>query len=194
MLKRTLVALTAFALLTVGTSHAQEWTFDKSHSYVGFKVSHLVISNTKGNFKEFDGKVVFDGKNFEEASVEITIDVASIDTDNADRDNHLRSPDFFEVEKFPTMTFKSTRVVKGEGNNFQIIGNLTMKGVTKEVTLDAEFLGALDMGDKSKAGFTASTTINREDFGVDWNRPLDGGGLVVGKEVEILLEIEVDSV
>ncbi len=191
-IKRFAMAVAA-VLLTVSTVAADTWTFDKPHSSIGFSVRHLVVSNTKGYFNDYDGEVQFDGKNFDVASVSITISVASIDTKNTDRDDHLRSPDFFDVETYPTIEFKSKKIVKGKGNNFKIIGDLTIKDVTKEVTLDAEFLGVVELPKVTKAGFTAETTINRQDFNVKWDNKLQDGSLVVGNDVKIMLEIELNK-
>ena len=191
MLKRlttVLVLMLAFTTLSV----AQKWEFDKPHSNIGFSVRHLVITKTIGQFDDYLGYVIFDGKNVETGTVEITIHVNSINTDNQKRDDHLRSGDFFDVEKYPTMKFKSRKIIKDAGNNFKIVGDLTIKDVTKEVILDAEFNGVLTgpMGN-IRAGFTAGTKINRHDFNVAWNNKLQDGTLIVGEEVDISLEIEL---
>ena len=173
------------------TGQADTWSLDKAHSSVGFSVRHLVISKTTGKFDDFTGTIVFDGKNFAAASVELTVQMASVDTDDEKRDEHLRSADFFETEKFPTMDFKSKKVTKGEGDAFTITGDLTIKGVTKEVTFDCQFPGVVnDPWGNTKAGFSAMTQINRQDFGVTWSKSLDGGGLVVGDDVDVMIEVE----
>jgi polyisoprenoid-binding protein YceI len=135
--------------------------------------------------------VIFDGKNLEKGKAEITIQMASINTDNSKRDDHLRSADFFNVEKFPTMTFKSTKITKGSGDNFKMTGNLTIKDVTKEVTLDCTFNGVIEFMGNNRAGFTAQTVINRQDFNVSWDNKLQDGSLIVGDDVTINLEIEL---
>lgn len=195
-MKRFLGSLLLVAVLGVG-AHAQTWTVDAVHSSVTFKVSHMVVGKQKGAFNTFSGTINFDGKDYAKASVEFSIDVASINTENEKRDGHLKSADFFDAEKFPKISFKSTKVTHVEGNKFKITGNMTMRDVTKEVTFDAAFNGATklpeQMGGGSKAGFSASATINRQDFGVTWSKTLDGGGLVVGDEVSIDLEIEADQ-
>jgi polyisoprenoid-binding protein YceI len=189
---KKLLAITLGLLLTASSMPAATWSFDKAHSEVGFRVKHMVIAKVSGQFHDFDGKINFDGENLKAASVEITIDAASIDTDNEDRDKHLRTGDFFLVDSFPTITFKSKRVVPGEDDEFKVIGDLTIRGVTKEVTLDAELNGVVnDPWGNTRAGFSATTEIDRQDFGVSWNNTLDTGGLVVGDDVEIMLEIEV---
>ena len=192
--KKSAVAALLTVLLVV-SAHAGIWEIDKAHSSVGFSVRHLVIAKTTGNFTEFTGKVDFDGQNLSTGSVEFTVEAASIDTDNADRDNHLRSADFLDVEKFPTMSFKSKKVVEGDGNEFRLIGDLTIHGISREVVFDCVFFGTIvgPMG-KTRAGFSAETTINRQDFDVKWSKTLDGGGLVVGNDVEIELTIEAINV
>jgi polyisoprenoid-binding protein YceI len=193
MAKRIAVLVFAFLAIAV-TSNADQWKLDKPHSSVNFSVRHLVISRTNGSFGDFDGKITFDGKNWDKAAVEMTVQTASINTADKKRDEHLRSADFLEVEKFPTMTFKSKKVVKGEAGEFQVIGDLTIKDVTKEVTFDCEFFGLVEFMGETRAGFTAATKINRQDFNVSWNKTLDAGGVVVGDEVSITLEIEAIKV
>lgn len=177
-----------FAAMAV---QAQTWSIDKPHSSLGLSVRHMVISKTTGKFSDFDGVLNFDGKNLAAGSVTVTAQMASVDTDDKKRDEHLRSADFFDVEKFPTMTFESKRVVPGEGNDFKLIGDLTIKGVTKEVTFDGEFNGVMeDPWGNTRAGFSAETTIDRQEFDITWNNTLDAGGLVVGDDVDIQVEME----
>lgn len=192
MLKRTAVIFAMVLAMVIGAK-ADKWVFDHVHSDVGFQVKHLVISNVRGNFAEYDGHVMFDGKNWDKASVEVTVQMASIDTDNEKRDEHLRSGDFFEVEKYPTMTFKSTKVMAADDDGkFKFMGDLTVKGVTKQVTFDAELQGVVTgpMG-KTRAGFSATTTINRQDFNVKWANKLQDGTIVVGDDVKINIELQV---
>jgi polyisoprenoid-binding protein YceI len=160
-----------------------------AHSSVGFKVRHFFAKAT-GNFRQFEGTIQFDPAQPERASVEATIQTTSIDTANEGRDKHLRSADFFDVEKFPTLTFKSTKVEK-KGEELLVTGDLTIKGVTKSVTFPIEFHGAgpTPWGAQS-AGFSAELKIDRKDFGVTWNKALDQGGTVLGDDVAISLEIE----
>jgi len=170
---------------------AAEWNLDQVHSAVEFSVRHLAISKIKGKFKEFEAKMVFDGKAVETGSVEFTIQVASLDSDNEKRDNHLKSSDFFAAEENPTITFKSKKVSAVKDGKFQITGDMTMRGVTKEVTFDCELLGVIDdPWGGTRAGFSAETTINRQDFGVSWNKTLDTGGFLVGNDVKLTLELE----
>ena len=184
--------LTMLLLAFAGLAKAETWNIDLPHSSVGFSVRHMVVTKTHGKFNDFTGLINFDGKNPEKGSVELTVQIASIDTDNKKRDDHLRSADFFDVEKFPTMTFKSKKVIKGEGNKFKLIGDLTIKGITKEITFDCEFNGIVsDPMGNTRAGFSAHAKINRQDFKITWSKSLDAGGLVVGNQVTINLEIEV---
>ena len=190
-MRKGIVTAASLLLVFASLARAEKWELDISHSSVGFSVRHMVVTKTHGKFNEFTGYIDFDGKNVEKGSVEITVQIASIDTDNKKRDDHLRSPDFFDAEKFSTMTFKSKKVIKGSGREFKLVGDLTIKGVTKEVTFDCEFNGVINdpMGN-TRAGFSAVTKINRRDFNVKWSKSLDAGGLVVGDEVKINLEIE----
>lgn len=172
---------------------AAQWNIDKAHSSVSFTVKHLVISKVRGSFGDFSGVINFDGKDLAGSSVEMKVVVGSIDTDNKNRDDHLRGADFFNVEKYPEMTFKSTKVIKGEGDSFKLVGNLTIKDVTKEVTFDCEYNGSAEFMGTQKAGFSAKTTIDRQDFGITWSKALDSGGLVVDNDVVINIEIEANQ-
>jgi polyisoprenoid-binding protein YceI len=182
-------------MLFIPAIHAENWTVDKTHSSVNFTVRHMVISKVHGSFDDFSGDIKFSEMDFENSSVTFTVDMASVDTDNEKRNGHLKSPDFFDVEKFPTMTFNSKKIIKGEGNMFKLVGDLTIKGVTKEITFDCEFGGVVKLSEgNAKAGFSADTTINRQDFKVEWSNTLDGGGLVVSDDVDISIEIEANLV
>jgi len=190
MLKRVLLS----AIMLLGLSlplRAQVWNIDPAHSHVGFTVKHLVISKVAGEFRDFAGTVTFDGQDVSKGAVDVTIQMASINTANDKRDEHLRGADFFEAAKFPTMTFKSKKIIKGDADKFTMIGDLTMKGVTKEDTLDCTFNGVIiDPWGNTRAGFSASTVINRQDYGVAWSNKLADGSLVVGNDITITLEIE----
>jgi polyisoprenoid-binding protein YceI len=154
-------------------------------------VRHLGISWVPGDFKTFEGKYSFDPKNIKSSTAEATITTKSISTDNQKRDDHLRSPDFFNAESNPTITFKSKEITDISGNNFKVKGMLSINGIEKEIVLDAEFLGAVkDPWGNERSAFSASAKINRKDFGLTWNKLLETGGLVVGEEVVIQLEIE----
>jgi len=165
-----------------------KYELDVVHSSVGFTAKHLVISNTKGQFKDFGGIIILDEKDISKSSVNVTIKTASISTDNERRDNHLKSADFLDVEKHPEITFKSKSVMKTD-DGYKMVGDLTIRGVTKEVTIPFTLVGPVKaMG--TRIGLEASLTINRQDYGVSWSKTLDSGGLVVSNEIKITLEIE----
>ena len=169
---------------------AATWTTDKAHTNVKFSVSHLVISDVEGNFKSFDGTLVASKPDFTDAKINFTIDVASVSTDNENRDNHLKSPDFFDVAKYPKMTFVSTSFVSLGNNKYTLVGNLTIKDVTKPVTFEVTYGGtAIAMGG-THAGFKATAKIDRYDYNLKWNMATEAGGAVVGKEVDITVNLD----
>jgi polyisoprenoid-binding protein YceI len=182
----------ALAVSLASPARAATWDIDPSHSTVSFIVKHLVIAKVRGNFKSFSGTVVVDDKDPAKSSVKVTIDPASIDTDNGKRDEHLKSEDFFNVAKFKDMTFTSTKVEKGTDGVLKITGDLTMHGVTKSVVLTGEGPSAeiKDPGGNPHVAFSASTTVKRADFGLTWNKAIEGGS-VVGEDVKIELEVEL---
>lgn len=187
-----LVALLGMA--SAASAAPQTYDIDPVHSQVGFTVRHF-FSKVPGQFKQFSGTILADEKHPAASSVDVTIQTASIFTDNDQRDAHLRGSDFFAADSFPTITFKSTTVTPAGKDRYKVAGNLTMRGVTKPVVLDMEFLGKgeVSLGGKSmgtKAGFDATTTLNRQDYGIKWNKTLDQGGLMMGDEVAISLHIE----
>jgi len=192
-MKKTILSVAAIA--TIGwNSIAQttKWAIDKSHSKIQFDVAHLVISEVTGQFKSFDGTVLSDKPDFSDAKIEITIDVNSINTDDEKRDQHLKSADFFDANKYPTITFKSKSIRKINNNTYKLIGDLNMHGVTKEVALDVQFNGIKnDPWGNTKAGFKVTGKINRNDFGLKYNAPLEGGGLLIGEEVNITCKVEL---
>ncbi|MDQ1745648.1 MAG: hypothetical protein QOE23_3987 [Pseudonocardiales bacterium] len=168
---------------------AGTWSIDPAHSDVSFSVRHMMVSKVKGRFGSFSGTIVT-AEDPAQSSVTAEIDLNSIDTNNAQRDDHIRSRDFFEVEKHPTMTFTSTSV-RADGGDFLLTGDLTLKGITKPVTLKLELNGiGPDPYGGTRAGFTATTEISRKEFGVDIDMPMDGGGVVIGDRISIALEIE----
>jgi polyisoprenoid-binding protein YceI len=194
-MRKISIIILAVVLTLAFNTQAQDWNFDKAHSTIGFGVKHMLIANVTGNFNDYDGKVVFDGKNLEKGVVELTINVLSINTNNEKRDEHLRSSDFFDMEKYPTITFKSTKIVKGEGNNFTLTGDLTMKGVSKPVILDCVLNGVItDPWGTTRAGFSGTTTIKRHDFNIAWDNKLQDGSFVVGEDIAINLQIELTKV
>lgn len=188
---RTFLIAALVALPLVAQEAPESWTVDKSHSSATFKIRHL-MSNVTGNFGDFDAAINLDRANPAASSVEFTIQAASIDTRNESRDKHLRSADFFDVEKHPTITFRSTAIKAKSQTEFDVTGDLTMKGVTKRVTLPVTFLGFLKDGrGNEKAGFEIETKINRKDYGVTWNRALDEGGFVLGDDVRVSINLQV---
>lgn len=189
---RSIATIMAAAVLTSTSVFADTWEIDRVHSSVGFQVNHMVISKVNGKFDSFNGTINFDGKDFSKASVVVNIDPKTIDTDNERRDGHLKSPDFFAADSLPEMKFVSTSIKPLGENKFQMVGDLTMRGVTKPVTLDGEFRGTVAAMGGTKAGFSAKGTINRQDWGVSWNKTLDAGGFVVSDNVDLLIEVEAD--
>lgn len=196
LLKKSLIPVFGLALTTSITTAAASdarysagsYQIDSAHSKVGFEVPHLVISTVEGRFTKFDGEVKLDDK-FEKSSVKMSTDISSIDTGNGKRDDHLRSPDFFDAKKFPHMKFESTEI-KGSPDAFQLTGNLTIKGVTKKVIFDSKYLGTVVDGfGNQKAAFSSKAKINRKDFGLNWNNVVEAGP-VVGDEVTIDLRLQ----
>jgi len=175
--------------MSTPTIPAGTWTIDRSHSEVGFSVRHLAVSKVKGQFETFDGTLTI-GEDPLASSVTATVDLSSINTRDAQRDGHLRSGDFFSVDEHPAMTFTSTGIA-AKGDDFVVTGDLTIKDVTKPVELDLEFNGTSpDPWGGTRAGFSATTELNRKDFGIDFNIPLDGGGFVIGDKIKVFLEVE----
>ncbi|HXH19004.1 MAG TPA: YceI family protein [Chitinophagales bacterium] len=187
-----LSALAFIMLFSFGSLSAQtQWTVDKAHSTVKFTVSHLVISEVEGSFKAFDGSLQSGNPDFTNAQINFTVDVASISTDNTMRDNHLKSDDFFNAEKYPQMNFKSVSFVKKSGNKYALTGDLTIRNTTRRVTFDVVYGGtAKDGYGNTKAGFKATTTINRFDYGLKWNGLTEAGGITVGEDVTIVLNVQ----
>lgn len=185
--------LTSFSLIfLLNFANAQGiWTIDGAHSTIEFEVSHLTVSSVTGYFTSFDGTIQTTQKNdFDGAKVITNIDVASITTNNLERDKHLKEDDFFNAAKYPKITFSSTYFQKDSDGNFTMIGDLTIRDVTKQVKLDVDFGGLVTLNDMQRAGFTATGTINRFDFGLKWSDALDSGGLIVGEKVDLILKVE----
>jgi len=191
---RTSLVLTVLAALPLlaQTPATETFAVDKNHSMAMFKVRHM-MANVVGQFRDFTADVNIDRANPEKSSVDFTIQATSIDTGNPNRDNHLRSPDFFDVAKFPTITFKSTAVTAKSKNDFAVTGDLTMHGVTKRITLPVTFLGFAKTARGEKAGFEIETTLNRKDYEVLWNKNLDEGGLLLGDDVKVTINLEMDK-
>ena len=178
-------------MTTQTQTRTSTWTLDPTHSIAEFSVKHLVVTTVKGRFREVEATLNIDEDNIENSSVTANIDVASIDTNLADRDAHLRSDDFFNAEQYPKINFQSTRVEKVKGDKYLVHGDLTIRDVTRPVALDAEFEGEInDPWGNRRAAFTATTQISRKEFGVRWNQALETGGAVVSDNVKITLHIE----
>ncbi len=193
MLVRSLATTLALLTLSSASSLAQTWTIDPNHSNAQFAVRHMMVSTVRGEFGKLSGTVDFDGKDVSKAAVQAKIDSTSINTRVADRDTHLKSADFLEVDKFPAITFKSKRSSPAGDGRFTLVGDLTIRGVTREVTLDVEGPSSpiKDGSGNVRAGATATTKINRRDFGLTWNRVLEAGGVTVGDEVAVTIDIEM---
>jgi polyisoprenoid-binding protein YceI len=192
-MKKTLISL--FTLALAGQLNAQspgKWVLDPAHSQVMFTVSHLVIAEVTGQFKTFNANVTAGKPDFTDAEIQFTVDIASINTDNEMRDNHLKSDDFFNAEKFPKMTFTGKGLKKVSGNKYKLSGNLTIRDVTRPVTLDVVYAGTVkDPWGNTKAGFKVKGVINRFDYNLKWNNLTEAGGAVVGADVELTVNLEL---
>ena len=174
------------------TATKTKWTLDPTHSEIVFKVRHMMITNVKGEFRKFDASILTDGEDFSKSSlIDLTIDAGSIYTNDDSRDGHLKSEDFFDVEKFPTLTFEGRSLTKVRDDEYELSGILTIKGVSKDVRLNVEFGGVnKDPWGNEKAGFSLTGKINRKDFGLNWNAALETGGVLVSDEVKISAEVQ----
>ena len=167
------------------------WQIDPSHSQLEFSIRHMMITTVRGHFDKFSGTVNFNEADPTRSTVTAQIDVASINTRDAKRDGHLRSPDFFDAEHYPTATFKSTKIEKLDKSHGRITGDLSIRGITRPVILDVEFTGMGTMWGRTSAGFSAQTKFNRKDWGLNWNQTLESGGLLVGEVVTVNVELEL---
>jgi len=187
----------AAGLLVIAASpaQAQTWKIDPAHSAAHFAVRHMMVSTVRGDLGKITGTVSFDPANPAAGSIDVTIDVNAIDTREPGRDTHLKSADFFDVANYPTVTFRSKKIEPAAGGGFKVTGGLTMKGVTKDVVLDVEALrpAIKDQRGALRTGTSATTKLNRQDFGISWSRTLDGGGVVVSDEVAVTIDIELVS-
>jgi polyisoprenoid-binding protein YceI len=192
MVRKTLSGA-ALVLILASAAQAQTWNIDAAHSAAQFAVRHMMVSTVRGDMGKVSGTVSFDGKNLSAATVDATVDATAINTREPKRDAHLKSADFFDVATYPTITFKSKKVMPNADGSFKVLGDLTLRGVTKEATLDVEALRPVikDQGGNTRSGTTATVKINRQDYGVKWSRNLDGGGVVVGDEVTITIDVEL---
>lgn len=194
MRKLNLLMLTTALALGMSATAQTKWKLDKGHSSVRFSVNHMVVSEAEGTFKMWDGTVEHGKDDFSDAKINFTVDVNSINTDNERRDGHLKSDDFFNAEKYPTIKFESTSMKPLGNNKYELKGNLTIRDVTKPVTFQVSHGGVIAGGRGRKAGFNATTTINRFDYNLKWDRATETGGLVVGKDVEVTVKVELDEV
>jgi len=197
-MKRNLPMLTVLTLilgLTIHSAVAQtKWTIDKNHTNVKFAVTHMMVSEVEGSFKVFDGTVEHTKPDFTDAKINFSIDVASVNTDNERRDNHLKSDDFFNAEKYPKITFVSTSVKSLGNNKYEIAGDLTIRDITIPVVFQTTYGGTIATKNGSKAGFKARATINRFDYNLKWDAATESGGLVVAKDVELIVNVELNQV
>jgi polyisoprenoid-binding protein YceI len=176
----------------MNTAELTKWAIDPTHSKVGFKVKHLMISNVTGSFRDFKGEATTAGNDFSTAVISFSLNTASVDTEMADRDAHLKSADFFDTEKFPVLTFKGNSMKDLGDDIYELTGSLTIKDVTKPVKLEVEFGGVgSDPWGNVKAGFSITGKINRKDWGLNWNAALEAGGVLVSDEVKINCDIEL---
>ena len=187
-----LAALFLFAYVEVQA--ATKWSIDQSHSKVQFGVTHLVISEVTGQFNKFDGTIESPSDDFTDAKINFVVDVNSIDTDNQDRDNHLKSDDFFNAEKYPEMKFNGKSMKNVGGNKYKLTGDLTVRDITKEITLDVLYNGTVkDPWGNTKAGFKITGELNRFDYGLKWNALVETGGAVVGKTINLNINLELNK-
>lgn len=183
--------MTTPVLTPTQTTTRTTWALDPTHTHIEFSAKHMMVTTVKGHFRAFEGVIYADEANPGASSVEVTIDAASLTTNMDQRDTHLRSADFLDVEKYPKLTFKSKRVEYFGPSTFKVIGDLTIRDVTREVTLDAEFSGKQKSPwGTENAGFSATTKIDRRDWGLTWNTALESGGWLVGNEIKISIEVE----
>ena len=191
-MKTIIISALILAATVFANAQTSQWRYDDTHAKVGFSISHFGISETEGKFTKFSGTVLSDKPDFSDAKIDITIDVNSINTEAAQRDAHLKSADFFDVAKFPSIVFKSKKLTPSGKNKYKLTGDITMHGVTKEIILDVIYKGTVvDPYKNTKAGFKLSGTLNRNDFGLTWNGKLASGEILVGNEVELMINIEL---
>ncbi len=191
MISRLLTTVLLVPALSIAPAKPVTFAIDPVHSGVTFQIRHFV-SKVRGKFRDVKGTITATPDAWQDAVVDVTIGTASLTTDNERRDGHLRSPDFFAADSFPAITFRSTRVVRS-GDDAKVYGNLTMRGVTKPVILDGHFSGLMKSSEGQRVGFEATTTVNRMDYGVAWNRAVEGGGAMLGDEVKIEINVEANS-
>lgn len=187
-----ILTLLALVLYSTQTFAQTKWTVDKAHTNIKFTVTHMMIAEVDGEFQEFDATVTSTKENFDGSDVVFSAKTASIDTENERRDNHLKSDDFFNAEKFPEIKFSGK--LQKEGDKYYLVGDFTMRDVTKPVKFDVKYNGTVEGGRGKKAGFKVTGTVDRFDYNLKWDRTMDAGGLVVGKEVGITCNVELNEV
>ena len=192
---RSRILFAVSLVIGLASPFSQTWKIDSAHSSAAFSVKHMMISNVKGGFSKVSGTVTYDPKKPKASKVEATIKVATVDTREPKRDEHLRSADFFDVAKYPTITFKSTKVLSASKDKLKVEGDLTIHGVTKPVTLEVEGPSSpiKDPKGNEKVGASATATINRKDFGIIWNKAMDNGGVMLGEEVPVSIDVELSK-
>ncbi|MBP2669898.1 MAG: periplasmic protein YceI [Deltaproteobacteria bacterium] len=192
-MRKPAVFTVVFCLAVPGLVLAAPWEFDPAHTGVHFKVRHLMVSHVRGDFEKFTGMITYDESDVTKSTADITIEAASINTRVAKRDEHLRSPDFLDVAKYPAITFKSKKVEKAGDGRLKVTGDLTIKGVTREAVLDVEgpTPAIKDPQGNTRVGGSATTKINRKDFGLTWQKVLEAGGVTVGDDVDITIDLEI---
>lgn len=186
------VLFIALAFIVTSSYGQTEWKIDKNHSSIRFTTTHMLISEVVGKFNEFEGTVNSSTEDFKSSTVEFTANVASIDTDNERRDNHLKSDDFFSAESYPNITFKGK--IEKDGDNYFLVGTFTMRETTKEIKFDVKYFGQIPARRGRKAGFKVTGVINRFDYGLKWDSTIESGGLVVGEEITITCNLELNEV
>jgi len=191
-MKKIIALLFMLVLTSISITAQPNWKADVAHSKVAFTISHMVISEVTGRFTDFDVRMTQTKDDFSGSALTATIKTTSINTDNDGRDKHLRSADFFEAEKYPEIKFMSTSFEKMEKNTYKVTGNLTMHGATKTVILDTKFNGQMnDPWGNTRAGFKATGSVSRKDFGIQWNKTLEAGGMLIGDNVDIAINVEM---
>jgi len=191
-MKQIIIAFMAFFLGISLNAQNTKWNFDESHSKISFSVTHMMITDVEGKFNKYEGEILSDKDDFSDAKINFKIDVKSIDTDNDKRDDHLKSADFFNTEKFPDIIFTGEKMIKKGKGKYKLSGDFTMLGVTKKIILDVTYRGMKkDPWGNLRAGFKISGTINRNDWGLKYNSALDAGGVMIGEEVDIICNIEL---
>lgn len=191
-MKKSLLTIVSLLIATLGFSQSTEWKIDHSHSNVTFEIAHMVIATVTGKFENFEGTIKSDKDDFTDVKAEFTIETASVNTNNQKRDDHLRSDDFFDVEKNPHITFKSKSFEKKSGNNYVMVGELTMNNVSREVELDVRFNGTIqDPWGNTRAGFRVSGSLDRRDYDLNYNTALEAGGVLIGNNVDMRVNLEL---